>query len=164
MKTRLLLLVALPLILFTAFPASAQKLKSRYDKFKDQTETEINFTSAGLWHSLLITHSGQKPNADAHIEWVISSLAFDTHDKDPRSMTLLLDGQRVSMKGEFDPTPAIQHHYIGTVDFRVMLTPELLDTLIKAKTIEGQIGRFEFKLKPEHQRNFAAALNYVRSN
>jgi hypothetical protein len=160
-------------LLVLVSPVAADKkseLKMAYDKFKDETVIGISFTTRGMWHNVIGSHQGHKPDDSPDSQrfyWGIESMGVSDSPGDA-SVILLIDGERVKLNGAH----AAGRHNMGIFGRSGLAAIEIdLDTLTlisRAKVVEAQIGPCEkslvgiceLKLKREHQQKIAALVQY----
>ncbi|HEX2881395.1 MAG TPA: hypothetical protein VHO25_17825 [Polyangiaceae bacterium] len=154
----------LALLLLLAFPVYAQvKLKTKYDKFKDETSISIPLQYVDMKSPGRLEASAYI-NYKAKGEQVIIGLGFFSSSRSWRflgspELNAIIDGERVGFgKPVSRDSEVVRYGVEESISYAI--TPDQLSKLARASTIEMQIGHVEFRLKDK----FVEALRNLQSS
>jgi hypothetical protein len=142
------------------------KLQVKYDRFKDLTTVTVpamRLTGSvlrGLMATVIGTHDGERRAAPKEVGLLFFSFSDTTQfDDETISLIFLVDGERINAS---DVKRVERSYSSGSYHEGVFapMSAAMLKRLADAKSVEGQLGSIEFKLKPEYQAWIGEVADY----
>ena len=147
------LILALPLVLLLSSIASAQALKTKYDRFKDETTVYVgpnyvDIDGPRLEVAFYVGYAGTKPARDRMtIGMAVYSSTREWRFISDDNLIVLVDGKRLEIGKPISKDSKLARTRGVDESMAYKISEEQLITISKAEKVEMQIGRTEFALK-----------------